>query len=101
MDLEVRPWKMVFSMVRFLKEPIYKAFGPLTRCKSNVDPRGMTMHQKVNMLIFFNMCSKKKNPNLTVLLSPLSYLHLLYPKHNSLKNYNITISLPWALAFFY
>ena len=42
MDHEVGPWKMAFfhgpsSMVWFLKKSIYKAFGPLTRRKLNVD----------------------------------------------------------------
>ena len=42
MDYEVGPWKMALlhgptSMVHFLKKPIYKAFGPLARCKLNVD----------------------------------------------------------------
>ena len=37
-DHEVGPWKMAFFlMLRFLKKIIYKAFGPLTRCKLNVD----------------------------------------------------------------
>jgi hypothetical protein len=42
MDHVVGPWRMAFlhgptSMVRFLKKSIYKAFGPFTRCKPNVD----------------------------------------------------------------
>ena len=57
MDHEVRPWTMAFShgptfMIYFLRESIYKAFGPLNRCKSKCGPREMTMYQKVNVAIF-------------------------------------------------
>ena len=38
------------SMAQFLKELIYKAFGPLTRCKSNLDKEEWHA-PKVNMLI--------------------------------------------------
>ena len=37
MDYEVGPWKMAFSHGSILKKPACKAFGPLTRCKPNVD----------------------------------------------------------------
>jgi hypothetical protein len=46
MDHEVGPWKMAFSMVRldgptsmfqFLKVSLYKASGPLTSRKPNVE----------------------------------------------------------------
>ena len=43
MDHEVGPWKMVrvFPLSnfhgRFLNKSIYKAFGPLTKCKPHVD----------------------------------------------------------------
>ena len=43
------------SMLWFLKKSIYKAFGSLTRCK----PNGMTMHQKVNVLIFLIYAQKR------------------------------------------
>ena len=32
-------------MVRFLKQTIYKALGPLTKCQSNVDQEEMTVYQ--------------------------------------------------------
>ena len=42
MNHEVGPWKMAFSMVQlprsdFSKKYFTKAFGPLARCKPNVD----------------------------------------------------------------
>ena len=48
------------SMGRFLKKTIYKAFGSLTRCKPNVDQRGMTMHaSKTECVDSSNICSKR------------------------------------------
>ena len=46
-------------MVRILKKSVYKVFGPLTRCRPESGPKRMTMHQKVNVLIFVNTCSKR------------------------------------------
>ena len=45
-------------MVRFLFISIYKACVPLTGCKPNVEPRGIIMHQKMNVLRFL-LCVKK------------------------------------------
>ena len=45
------------SMVRFPKKLIYKVFGSLTR--SECGTRGITMHQNVNVLIFFHIYPKR------------------------------------------
>ena len=107
------PWSQtmedgIFSWSNFhgpiSKKTIYKAFGPLTRCKPNVDQKWMIMHQKMNVLVFFNSCltkaivdffKSKFNHSLVY-----SCLHLLFPKKFIEKYYN-NISLPWILVFFY
>ena len=48
MDHEVGPWKMAFLHGSISYKIIYKAFGPLTRCKLNVNQED----QKVNVLVF-------------------------------------------------
>ena len=58
MDHEVGPWKMVFfhGPISF-KKKIAKPLGPsIYRCKLNNEPRGMIMHQKMNVLIFLKIC---------------------------------------------
>ena len=74
MDHEVQlPWS------NFLEIIIYKAFGPLTRCKSNVDQDDHAPKSECVSIFNFNICPKKanlkKNPSLTILLSSLG-LHL-------------------------
>ena len=55
------------SMIRFLKESIYKAFRPLNRWKPNVDQEEwMTMRQRVNKLIFFKCLKKEGLKNIQV-----------------------------------
>ena len=55
MDHEVGPWKMV----QLLEKSIYKAFGPLTRCKPNVDQEEWSCIRKVNEFIFLTICPKR------------------------------------------
>lgn len=54
------PWKkMAFfhGRVQFLQKSIYKVFGPLTS-ETECGPRGiMTLHQKLNVLIFYFFCN--------------------------------------------
>ena len=67
LDHEVGPWKMAFFLVQlhgptfmvwFLKKMKLQSLWLLTRCKSKCGPRGMIMHQKINVLIFFNYAQK-------------------------------------------
>ena len=44
----------------YQKMQTFKALGPLTRCKSNMNHE-RTMHQKVKASIFFNKCPKNAN----------------------------------------
>ena len=55
------PFPMVWLHCPVSIVPFYKAFGLLTKCKLNVGPRGMTMHQKVNVLIFLKYMPQKGN----------------------------------------
>ena len=75
-------WKMAFSLGptwwsnfhdlnSLVKKTIYKAFGPLARCKPKCGPRGMAMHQEVNNFYLFNICPKK------AILKRLKYGHSL------------------------
>ena len=65
---EVEPWKMAFSMfqldgptsmVWFLEKWIYKAFGPLTRCKPNVDQEEWPCIKKWMCWFFWNTRPKR------------------------------------------
>ena len=65
----------------------------------------MTMHRKVNVLIFAIYAQKgsferKKKSSLIILLSSSS-LPPPQKKNNSFKIHYNNISLPWAPAFFY
>ena len=86
MDHEIGPWKMSFFhgptwWSNFLKNKIYKVFGPLTRWKPNVDQEEWSCHPKVNMHKFLYMTKKgsfekkkiEKGSNLTILLSSLVF----------------------------
>ena len=60
------PWTMKsdhgrwpFSMVQLLEKSIYKAFGPLTRCTSNVDQEEWSCIRKVHEFIFLTICPKR------------------------------------------
>ena len=96
------PWSNF--MVQFLKNSTYKAIGPFTRCKSNVDREEWPCIKKMNMLILeyiyiyvqkweFWINKIKVDHSLV-----FSFLHLLFPQKNSLKFYLNNISLQWVLA---
>ena len=55
-------------MVQFLNKKKHKFFGPLTRCKPNVD----------NMLIFFNICPKGTVLNKTKSNHSLVFTSLIF-----------------------
>ena len=87
------------SMVQFLKKSIYKAFGPLTRCKPNVDQEEWPF-TKSECADFFNIHPKRE------VMKKFKFDHSLVfiftsPRNISLKIYYNIISLPWDLAFFY
>ena len=83
-NLHHGPWQVAFfmvwldgpiSMVPFLDDLIYKALGPLTMCKPNVDQEEWS-YQKLNVVIFFKIiCQKgqfwKKKSSLTFFLFSL------------------------------
>ena len=81
LDHEVGPWKDhgPTFMVWFLKNSVYKAFGPLTRCKLDVD-REEWPCIKGKCVDFFNICPKrvvlkrKKRSSLTIPLSSLVFI---------------------------
>ena len=67
------------STVRFLQKDIYKAHGPLTSCKPNVDQEEWPCTgQKVNVLIFFIHAQKstfeENKSSLSILLSSLVFI---------------------------
>ena len=90
-------------MVRFLKKSIYKAFGPPSRCKLNVDHKIWPCTKKC--YFFLNLC-----PKWVVLkggiffkfwsffLSSLVFI-FSFPKKNSFKFFCNNISMSWVLAF--
>jgi hypothetical protein len=49
-----------FSMVQFLKKTIHKAFGTPLGVNLECEPRGMTMHQKMNVPNFIDICPKEQ-----------------------------------------
>ena len=63
------------------------------------------MHQKVNVLVFFNICPKSKILEIKIKVKfdhslVLSFLYLYSPNKNSINCfYSNNIYLPWALAF--
>ena len=60
MDHEVGPWKTVFFHgLIYLKNQFTKPLGSFTKCKPKCGPRGLTMHQKVNVLIIFLIYAQK------------------------------------------
>ena len=91
------------SVVQFLKKPIYKAFGPLTTCKPNVDQEEWPCIKKWMCWIFKYMSRKgifeKKESSLTILLP--FFVHVFSsPKKKSLNIfYYNNISLPRPLPF--
>ena len=90
MDHEVGPWKMAFfhgptSIIRFLKKSIYKAFGPLTRCKPNGDKEEWPCTKKW-MWYFFQYMLKNWQLFIQIQLWPFSCLHNLFPKKFSAMN---------------
>ena len=97
MDHEVGPWKMEFFHgqtswsnlhVRFLKKTIYKAFGPLIRCKPNVDQEEWSCTKSEIMCWILEYMSKKdslkKNSSMTIFCLLLSSSSLP-PKISSLN----------------
>ena len=88
----------------FSRKLIYKAFGPLIKCKPNVDQEEWPC-TKIECVEFFRICTKhevleEKKFKFDHYLV-FSCLHLLFPKTNSLKVDYTIISLPWVLAFLY
>ena len=87
------------SMDRFMRKSFDNAFGPLHRCKPNVD-REEWPCTKMLMCWFKNIYMPQKGnlfkkKGLIILLSSSSF-----PLYVFLILFN-NISLPWALAFFY
>ena len=109
MKSDHRRWH--FPMVQlpwsdFLKKKtsttIYKAFGPLTRRKLNVDQEEWPRIKKMNVLHFCNICPsreilKKRRSSLTILLSSHVFV-FLFPKKSLINHYN-NISLPCPCLF--
>ena len=112
MDHEVGSWKdglfpWVDLMVKlpwsnFFKISIYRAFGPLTSCKPNVDQEEWPCTKKWLCLFFEYMPEKdkfrKNNSSLTILLPSLVFI-FSSPKTLSLENWYNNIFLLGALAF--
>ena len=108
------PWAdlmVQFPWYDILKNQFTKSLDPslgvnqMWTKRNDHGPRGMTMHQKVNVLKYMSKRTVLKEekyhfPQLFCLLLSSSSRSLL-PKKNSLKLYYNNISLPWALAFFY
>ena len=93
MDHEVIPWEMALFhgptfMVRFLEKPIYKPFGPLTRCKLNVGREEQPCTKKW-MCHFFNICPKRvvfqKNNIKFDYYVVFSCLHFLCPPQKEIE----------------
>ena len=88
-------------MVWFLKKSIYKAFGPLTRCKLKVNQEEWPC-TKSECAGFLNICPKRtilnKKIKLIIFLSSLVFI-FSSQKNISFKPYYNIISLPWALPF--
>ena len=59
MDHEVGTWRMAISMLQFKKNQFTKLLGLLLGVAER-GPRGMTMHQKMNALIFLIYFPKQK-----------------------------------------
>ena len=57
MEYGIFSWSNIHSLVS-LKKSFYKAFGPLTRCKSSVDQEEWPCTKKMNVLIC-NICPKR------------------------------------------
>ena len=81
------------------EKTLYKAFGPLTRCKPNVDheERPCTKKWMCWFFIFLNIrprmaiFEKKRKSGLTILLPPLVFI-VSSPKNESSENYLNNIS---------
>ena len=63
MNHEVGPWNIVrpdgpTCMIQFCTKSNYKAFGPLTRCKPNVDQEEWPCTKTMNVLIFLNISKR-------------------------------------------
>ena len=89
------PWS------EFLQKSVYKAFGPLIRCKPNVD-QGEWPCTKSECAKKINICPKRANLRKVEFDHSFAFscLHVLFPRKKSL-NFDLNIiSLSWALAFF-
>ena len=94
MNHEVGPWNIVCPdgptcMIQFCTKSNYKAFGPLTRCKPNVDQEEWPCTKTINVLIFFLNFFQKgnyedNNSSLAICLSSLVFIF-------SSQNFNIYI----------
>jgi hypothetical protein len=95
-DLTVQhPWS------NFFKKSTYKAFGPLTRCKPNVDQEGIDHAPKVDVLIFEYMPKKGSFEKKQIKFDHSLVFIFSSPKYISVLTYHNIISLSWILAFFY
>ena len=109
---EVRPWKMACFrgptlMVQlpwsdFLTNQVTKPLGPSLGVNRMWTQRN-DMHEKVNVVIFLIYTQKRKFCKNFKLGRSLvfSCLHLLFPKKKPSEIYYKSVSLSWALAFFY
>jgi hypothetical protein len=101
MDHEVGPWKMAFLVVQLhdLTSMVWFQFTKPLGPSLGVDrmwPRGMAMHQNVNVMIFINVC-----PRRVVLKKKFKFHHsqistiykLVIVSHKLLK-----ISVLWILS---
>ena len=94
------------SMVRFLKNSIYKAFGPLTRCRPNVDQEESSC-TKSECDDFLNICPKMTILKIIQVWPVFGLVFIFSPppkkikikKIKNIKNCYNGISLSWALAF--
>ena len=102
------PWKMAlfhgltwwsnFHDPICLKNPVYKAFEPLTRCKPNVDQEEWPCTKKW-MCLLFDTCPKRvvlKEKIQVWLFSCLLLSSSSFPPKKSLRFYYNNVSLPWA-----
>ena len=95
-DLMVQlPWS------HFIKNHFTKFLG-LSVGEIECGPRGMRMHQKVNVLIFFWYISRKGHFGKNKIKFDHSLVFVFsFPQKNSLKIHYNNISLPWALPLSY
>jgi hypothetical protein len=89
------------SMVRLpwsnsLNNQSTKSLGP-SLGDTKWGPRGMTMYQKMNVMVFLLIYAQIKFDHSLI----FSCLHLLFPPQKYYSKYLFNISLSWTPAFFY